>query len=194
MGWLYMRSLGIHAGPREYLDAQFTFETAEKRCRVLRSALVRLRTYYAAVERMRADGDRQVAAIICLVRYNPNDREGYVFGYKDMDEGMGPVESECQAAILGLLTPTEAPYAVEWRARCRARAAERRQSGRRPRPRPGQTVVIEEPVAFRDGRRLDRLVVAEHPRSARSVLFRDLEGRGLYRVAMVASRSYRVMG
>ena len=83
MGWLYMRSLGTHAGPREYLDAQFTFETAESRCRVLRSALVRLRTYYAALERVRADGDRQVAAIVCLVRYNPNDREGYVFGYKD---------------------------------------------------------------------------------------------------------------
>ena len=30
-GWLYMRSLGSHAGPRQYLDAQFTFDRAEAR-------------------------------------------------------------------------------------------------------------------------------------------------------------------
>ena len=189
MGWLYMRSLGIHAGPREYLDAQFAFENAESRCRVLFSALVRLRTYYAAVERVQADGDRKVAAVVCLVRYNPNDREGYVFGYKDMEEAMGPVESECPGAILDLLTPTESPYALKWRARCRARA-----DGRRPRPRPGQTVVFAEPIAFRDGRRLDRLVVAEHPRSARSVLFRDPEGHGLYRITKLSDRAYRIVG
>lgn len=194
MGWLYMRSLGIHAGPCEYLDAQFTFEGTECRCCVLRSALVRLRTYYAAVERVQADGDRQVSAVVCLVRYNPNDREGYVFGYKDMDETMGPVESECPVVILDLLTPTDAPYALAWRARCRARADERRAAGRRPRPRPGQTVVFDEPIAFRDGRRLDRLVVAEHPRSARMVLFRDLEGRGLYRITKLSDRAYRIVG
>ena len=178
MGWLYMRSLGIHAGPCEYLDAQFTFEGTECRCCVLRSALVRLRTYYAAVERVQADGDRQVSAVVCLVRYNPNDREGYVFGYKDMDENIGPVESECPVVILDLLTRGEG-----------GRAA-----GRGPRPRPGQTVVSDEPIAFRDGRRLDRLVVAEHPRSARMVLFRDLEGRGLYRITKLSDRAYRIVG
>ncbi|WP_375460800.1 hypothetical protein [uncultured Enterovirga sp.] len=86
-----MRSLGFHAGPRQYLDAQFTFDRPGARCRVLRSALLRLRTYYAAIERVLEDGDRSVSAIVCLVRYNPNDREGKVFGYKDMDEVMGPV-------------------------------------------------------------------------------------------------------
>jgi hypothetical protein len=123
MGWLYMRSLGSHAGPRQYLDAQFTFDRPEARCRVLRSALLRLRTYYAAVERVLADGNRSVSAVVCLVRYNPNDRDGYVFGYKDMDEGMGPFESECPVAILDLLTPTERPHALAWRARCRANIA-----------------------------------------------------------------------
>ena len=194
MGWLYMRSLGIHAGPREYLDDQFTFENAESRCRVLRSTLVRLRTYYAAVERVQADGDRKVAAVVCLVRYNPHDREGYVFGYKDMDEAMGPVKSECPGAILDLLTPTESPYALAWRARCRARADERPATGRRPRPHPGQIVVFAEPISFRDGRRFDRLLVAEHPRSARSVLFQDPEGRGLYRITKLSCRAYRIVG
>jgi hypothetical protein len=46
MGWLYMRSLGGHTGPREYLDAQFTCDRPELRCRILHSTLVAMRTYY----------------------------------------------------------------------------------------------------------------------------------------------------
>jgi hypothetical protein len=57
---------------------------------VLRSALVGMRVYYAAVEQVRiATGAREVWAAICLVRYNPRDRQGYIFGYKDMEESMG---------------------------------------------------------------------------------------------------------
>ena len=117
-----------------------------------------------------------------------------MFGYKDMDETMGPVESECPGVILDLLTPTESSYALAWRARCRARADERRAAGRKPRPRPGQIVVFDEPISFRDGRRLDRLVVAEHPRSARSVLFRDPDGHALYRITKLGERAYRIVG
>lgn len=127
MGWLFMKSLGGHAGPREYLDAQFTHEDAELTSRVLRSALVRRRVYYAAVEHYRpATRDREVWAAVCLVKYNPRDREGYVFGYKDMTESMGPCEAECPASILDLLTPTDSPYAQAWRARCRENLAARR--------------------------------------------------------------------
>ena len=53
MGWLYMTSLKGHSGPRQYLDAQFTFERADVRSNVLRSALVGMRVYYAAVEQVR---------------------------------------------------------------------------------------------------------------------------------------------
>ena len=85
MGWLYMQSLKGHSGPRQYLDAQFTFERPEATSKVLRSALVGMRVYYAAVEQIRiASGEREVWALICLVRYNPRDPEGYIFGYKDM--------------------------------------------------------------------------------------------------------------
>jgi len=53
MGWLYMQSLKGHSGPRQYLDAQFTFERPEATSKVLRSALVGMRVYYAAVEQIR---------------------------------------------------------------------------------------------------------------------------------------------
>ena len=193
MGWLYMRSLGPHSGPRQYLDAQFTFERPEVRCRVLRSALLRLRTYYAAIERMDPKGERRVSALVCLVRYSPNDREGYVFGYKDMDECMGPVESECPECVLDLLTPTEEAYALAWRARCRANIAGRRERAAKSRPRPGQTAIFDQPLVARDGRRFDRVVAIANPGNPRTLLFRDLDGGGPYTIPSLKRRDYRLL-
>ena len=111
MGWLYMQSLGGHSGPRQYLDAQFTF--ARPRPDV-QGAAVRASRACASTTRpssmfvTRRD-KRTVFAAVCLVRYNPRDREGYIFGYKDMDETVGPNESDCPEAILDLLTQTEYP-------------------------------------------------------------------------------------
>lgn len=189
MGWLYMQSLGGHLGPRAYLDDQFTYERPEHRCRVLRSALVAMRTYYAAVEIVRCGGEREVTALVCLVRYNPRDREGYIFGYKDQDESMGPCESECPPAILDLLTPTERPYAVAWRERCRAAAARRAST---PKLRSGQTIVFAEPITFADGATFDRMIVAIDPCRPRQVRFRPVSGPGLYRISRLHARDYRV--
>jgi hypothetical protein len=194
MGWLYMQSLGGHSGPRQYLDAQFTYERPGHRCRVLRSALVGMRTYYAAVEIVRSAAEREVTAIVCLVRYNPRDREGYVFGYKDMDETMGPCEADCPEPILDLLTPTDREYALAWRERCRANAATRKTLAAKPTPRPGQTIVFDEPLRFNDGRTLTRFVVTPNPRSHRTVLFRDPDGGGLYRIPNVKQRGYCLLG
>ena len=123
MGWLFMKSLKGHSGPRQYLDAQFTWERSDKISRVLRSALVGMRVYYAAVEHtLPATGARELWAAVCLVQYNPRNREGYIFGYKDMSEAMGPYERDCPEPILDLLTSD----------RPRARAA---MAGRLPRQR-----------------------------------------------------------
>lgn len=194
MGWLYMTSLKGHSGPRQYLDAQFTFERPEATSKVLRSALVGMRVYYAAVEQIRiATGEREVWAAICLVRYNPRDREGYIFGYKDMTEQMGPCESDCPETILDLLTPTDRPYAQQWRARCYESAAARRARAAKPKPRVGQAVVFDEPLAFSDGRSFERLEVVANPRSSRTVLFRAPGSGGLYRIPNIKSRTYRLV-
>ena len=101
---LYMRSLEGHATPKAYLDAQFTYDRDTGRSRVLASSVVGRRTYYAAVEWISAGTEaREVWGLVCLVRHNPRDREGLVFGYKDMSESMGPCESDCPARILDLL-------------------------------------------------------------------------------------------
>lgn len=126
MGWLYMQSFDGHSGPRQYLDAQFTYSSNGVVSRVLRSSLRGGKVYYAAIEMTRPGKPREVFALVCLVDHNPRDPEGYVFGYKDMDEGMGPVESDCPVDILDMLTPTDRPYAIAWRERCRVNAARRR--------------------------------------------------------------------
>ena len=192
MGWLYMQSLGGHSGPRQYLDAQFTYDRPDHSARVLRSALVGVRVYYAAVEHFSAKG-RAVFGIVCLVRYNLRDREGYIFGYKDMDEGMGPSESDCPEAILDLLTPTDRPYAIAWRERCRANAAARRRLSAKPTPRPGQTIVFDTPLRFADGRSHERLEVVANPRSHRTMLFHDPACGGLYRIPNIKGRDYQLL-
>jgi hypothetical protein len=71
MGWLYMQSFDRHSGPRRCLDAQFTCQCDDVRLKVLRSALVRMRTYLRH-PRIRARYNRHsVVVIVCLVRYNP---------------------------------------------------------------------------------------------------------------------------
>ncbi len=194
MGWLYMKSLKVHSGPRQYLDAQFAWERADGVSKVLRSALVGMRVYYAAVEHiLPATGAREVWAVICLVRYNPRDPEGYIFGYKDMDEAMGPYECDCPESILDLLTPTDRQYALQWRARCRENAAARRARAKKPSPRAGQTIIFDEPLAFSDGRSFDRLEVIANPRSHRTVLFRAPGSGNLYRIPNIKSRAYRLV-
>jgi hypothetical protein len=194
MGWLYMQSLNSHFGPRQYLDAQFTYARPEMTSKVLRSALVAMRVYYAAVETVRpTTGERTVFAAVCLVRYNPRDREGYIFGYKDMDETVGPNEADCPEAILDLLTPTGYPYAKAWRARCRENLATRRALANKPSPRAGQTIVFDQPLSFSNGRTLDRFEVVTNPRSHRTVLFRATGSGGLYRIANVKKHGYRLI-
>jgi hypothetical protein len=145
MGWLYMTSLNGHKTPKAYLDAQFTHTSGASKNRVLKSALNGMRVYYAAVEHESlVTGAKSVFAAVCLVRYNLRDKEGYIFGYKDMDESMGPCESECPASILALLTPTDSGYANEWRKCCQAWLT-------RPKPKFGDTLKFEEPVRFSDG-------------------------------------------
>ncbi len=194
MGRLYMQSLGGHYGPRQYLDAQFTFTRSELTSKVLRSALVGMRVYYAAIEHVRHEtNERTVFTAVCLVYYNPRDRKGYIFGYKDMDETVGPNESDCPEAILDLLTPTEYPYAQAWRTRCRESAAARRALSSKPSPRPGQIIVLDQPLSFRDGRTLDRFEVVANRRSHRTVLFRAADTGGLYRITSVKRRAYRLI-
>ena len=135
---------------REFLVDRFT-DDGEKHCwKVLDVAIKNRRTAYMAIERTsKQTGQRIVFAVVCLLQYWP--KASYEnFGFKDMDESMGPCERDCPERILKLLTPTDSKFAQQWREACweniRRRKAIRGL-------KVGDLVEFEEPVLFTDGSR-----------------------------------------
>lgn len=67
------------------------------------------------------------------------------WGYKDMDESVGPSENKCPESILRILSPlaeTERnAYAIEWRERCA-------KFHNRPKPQVGDTVTFPTALQF----------------------------------------------
>jgi hypothetical protein len=94
-------------------------------------------TWYAAVSH--ENKPDQVFCLVYLTRWMPKDE--YNFGYKDMDESVGPYANDCPARILDLLTPTDSEYANAFRKRCRAFAA-------LPKVEVGQTVRTKQMIRF----------------------------------------------
>ena len=61
-------------------------------------------------------------ACLYLLRGNPRVKNDcYNWGYKDIDETMGPNEISFPYTWIDLLTPTDSQYANEWRERVKAR-------------------------------------------------------------------------
>lgn len=193
MGWLSMpiASMGGHTSPKQYLDAQFTYERAATDdlpfhgYRVLESACPGNRVYYAALERYDSTGTQEVSAVVCLVRWNPKSADGYVFAYKDMSEGMGPFEAGCPLRILDRLSSSNDPNALDWRRRCHA--AVRRRSRKLP---DGALIRFPEPVAFSDGNRHEVMRVK---REGTKIILTSREGAGRYRVSNLLDRKFEIL-
>ncbi|MDX3911046.1 MAG: hypothetical protein QHC67_14675 [Sphingobium sp.] len=192
MGWLYMNRhhMGGHATAKSYLDAQFTFdwEAGEDgiahSARVLASSCPGNRVYYAAVQ-YRANGEiTEVLGIVCLVRWNPKDKDNLHFGYKDLSEKMGPCEDGCPSHILDLLTPTDNEYALDWRRRCRANLQRRSRK-----IEDGMRIRLAEPVTFTDGYEDSEFIVVKR---GRSITFRVPDGHGRYRITGFRERDWSV--
>ncbi|MBA4307720.1 DUF6927 domain-containing protein [Sphingorhabdus buctiana] len=192
MGWLSMTAAGMggHKRPKAYLDAQLTFapDPAKDRptgLRVLRSSMVG-QVYYAAVENYDADSSKSVFAVVCLTRWNPKARDGYIFAYKDMDESCGPNECQCPARILDLLTEPANDYAREWRARCWARLL---LTGRKQ-PQSGDRLIFPEPIRFTDGYEGREFEVV---RRQRAILLQRPDARVLYKLSRLMERRWSLV-
>lgn len=144
MGWTYQpRARG--QTDRAFFGREFPD------LRILECATVR-GTFYAAAMHVRRPGE--IFALVCLTQRQPSSAFNY--GYKDMDETMGPCAAAAPAHVLAALTPTENAHANEWRARCRARLAKRS-------PKIGETIVLDIPMTF-GGRAAQRLTKVSIPR------------------------------
>ena len=157
MGWMYMHKK-TRMSVKEFFEEKFNFKCAKTGAsgRVLDCAVVNLRTAYIAYETVSAGGRRDVMGIVCLLGYNPHGYHN--FGYKDIDESMCPSKCDCPERILNLLTPTDAPWAQEWRQRCRENLERRK---KRVPLRNGAMIMFDEPIGFSDGTRLAQFWVMD---------------------------------
>lgn len=193
MGWLYTSS-GSHKTATSYLDAQFTYERTDEETgekyglRVLRSACVGNRVYYAAAQQFRGKVVNPTFAIVCLVRWNPRNSEGLTIGYKDMDESMGPYEAECPLNILEMLGSTDCPSALQWRRKCLMRHLRR---AARPRLENGMRIKFASPIKFTDGYEGDEFVVFKEGR--RTMLGLPGNSRPSYRCSRLTERPFSVV-
>jgi len=154
MGWTSMplSSMSPHSTPKTYLDAQFTYDRRDaagkgRALRVIASSCLHNKVWYAAVTPSTDGVDEPTFAAVCLVSWNPRAKDGYVFGYKDMDEAMGPSEAACPERILSLLGDTDNASALNWRRRCLDRLAQRAE---RPLEH-GMHIRLPHPIKFTDG-------------------------------------------
>lgn len=177
MGWTYYHKDHGRTAADEVRD-HLTWESDISSYRALDVAVVKLRTAYAAVEQItKATGERKVWAAVFLLGYAPNDE--YNFGYKDMDESMGPCECDCPERILNLLTdPPLNEWAAQWRERCRANLAKRQAT--RGLVKTGHTYELARSLSMRDGATLSIVTVVKRRGSAWICTSKD--SWGLYRL------------
>jgi len=139
MGWL---SFSMHEPVKEWFLDNWS---ENKDCEVLDVAIVKRTTLYAAI-RYKKTGE--VFAAIYLLRWSPKSCDN--FAYKAMDESVGPCEIECPKRIFKLLTPTDKPYAIEWR-----KKVEQFHKTRDMLKKPNTIVKFDEPIGFTDGQEYD---------------------------------------
>ena len=150
MGWLFRRD--PIDDPVAHLTNLFDYEDDKRSNRVLAAARVGNTVYMALRCAEKATGKAFVLAAVIL--FSNTRKDG--FGYKDMDETMGPCACACPERIMRLLSPVEEipnpSYAADWRARVAAHhqaAAAKR--AKRARLEPGCIVTLPRPASFRDG-------------------------------------------
>lgn len=140
-------------------------------------AMVSMKTIYAAVERTTTDGQRDVWAAVFAIDFRTSKEHGYKstsFGYKDMDETMGPFERNCPERILNLLTPTNNLNANEWRASCRRNIELRKARS----VSNGQHIKFDRPIRFSNG--LEAQIFRVHTGGNR-VRFEAIDDYGYHR-------------
>ena len=141
MGWTYTHK-DPSVPPKEFFANRFNYQHEDGRYgKIIAFALKNLRTAYAAYEVWSPELGKEVVGLVILVNYAPSDY--YNFGFKEMEESMGPFESECPEKILKLLTPTDSEYANNWRNRC----WENIRKSKRKRTK-GLRIRFEKPVTF----------------------------------------------
>ncbi len=113
MGWTYYQATYYKKDGKIDRRAEYRAEFGKEPswAAIVKDSMVG-NIYYAA---MKSSKTGEVWALVVLT-----ETDGTEFGYKDMDETMGPGYCDCPIGILKLLSPTDNEYANEWRRNCYA--------------------------------------------------------------------------
>ena len=180
MGWLY-----TYKTPGESVTEFLQRESLGDDFEVLESSLYHMQEWYAAV-RVKKTGEVFAAAYLVDCR---NGRDGCNFGWKSVDESMGPYYYHCPARILDLLSPTDSPHALEWRRKCRERIATKQSV------KNGDRLRFSRPIHFTDDTEADTFVIQFVKR--RAVFFQVRDGEPwttmAYRISGWRDRDYEVL-
>jgi hypothetical protein len=132
MGWLFQNDKLRHQTPAEYITRAFTHDNETTAATVITAAAVGGTIYVAIRNHDKTTGKSYVFCGVIL--FKNNERDG--FGYKDMDESMGPCEVDCPDRIMRLLSPIEEipnpGYAAEWRKSVAAAKAKKAETRSKP--------------------------------------------------------------
>lgn len=169
MGWLFMER------PKGYSEAEWwKIRFGEPYWSRIKAHATKNNVFYAVLEVDAAEEPRCIpdengkvrVAIVCLTKWVPKAQDGFNWGYKDMDEFMGPNEVDCPLRLLNMLSPLHGSvetYARQWRDDCRFRAENMRSIHK------NGIYKIASPVAFIDGVKEDTFRCVE--RTGRRIKF-----------------------
>lgn len=188
MGWLFYtdRKVKTYADEKAEIARLCTFDTDTRSTKLVKTSKVGS-TWYAAARVTHLDGspvDNRTYATdmdgsitfgaVFLTRYDDG-----CWGYKDMEESAGPVESRAPLGVLDLLSALKDPdsYAHAWRQRCRDWAAI-------PNYEEGDKIRLAKPVSLTDGSTC-QIVTATHYNCGRQKrrCYRNEETGGLVRLS-----------
>ncbi|WP_282128010.1 DUF6927 domain-containing protein [Roseobacter litoralis] len=188
MGWLFYtdRRVKSYADEKAEITRLCTFDTDTRETRLVKACKVGS-TWYAAAKVTSRDGspledatyvtDADGSIIFGAVFLTRCD-DG-CWGYKDMEESAGPVDSRAPLSILALLSDLKDPdsYAHAWRQRCRDWAAI-------PDYEEGDKIRLASPVTLTDGSTC-QIVTATYYRRGRQKrrCYRIEETGGLVRLS-----------
>jgi len=156
--------------------------------------------WYAAV-RVEPKGGRLSSGLDATGDYETDASGGYTFaavfltsrengewGYKSMDETMGPNEAQAPIKLIDLLSPTTSQWARDWRQSCRDNAALASRT-----LKPGDVIRLSEPLRFTDGseRQTFHVSIERYPGRKRSTtVFTCTETGAACRIPNIRQRNW----
>jgi len=151
MGWTYLHK-DKDMNTKDFFSKEFNFIDKRGRKVTVLDCASYLTEAYLAIESLTPGEERMVFGMVCLIHYTRNDY--YNFGYKDMDESMGPYYYNCPERILKLLTPTTYQNAIKWRKKC-WEGIERKKA--QPPYKIGDILEFKKPLVFSGGYKVAQL-------------------------------------